>query len=75
VRPTEGPVDLVLVSAGREHRVEAKVNRSANGNGTSRIMGGARLREWFLSNTDVGAKLDVDLSSAAEIRVHYERKR
>ena len=69
VQQSEGPVALVLVARGREHRLQANVNRSANRNGTARIMGGTGLREWFLSNADVGAKLDVDLSSQQHIRI------
>jgi len=75
VRQAEGPVELVLVSGGREHRIEAKVNRSANVNGTAIIMGGARLREWFLSNCDLGAELRVDLSSTMAIRILHDRSR
>ena len=69
VRQTEGPVELVLLSEGKEQRVDAKVNRSANMNGTARIMGGTKLRDWFLNHFDVGTKLDVDFSSA-EVRIH-----
>ncbi|MFN2546088.1 MAG: hypothetical protein ABR567_01515 [Myxococcales bacterium] len=69
VRQSEGPVALVLLFDGREQRVDAKVNRSANQNGTARIMGGTRLRDWFLDHFDVGAKIAVDLSSQREIRL------
>jgi hypothetical protein len=52
-----------------EAAVQAKVNRTANDDCTARIMGGARSREWFLSNSDVGRRLNVDLSSRTEIRI------
>ena len=48
VRPDEGPITLVLGKSGRE--VEAFVNRSANQNGTARIMGRSSLRNWFQQN-------------------------
>src|SRR2546426_5668816 len=68
VRHTEGPVEVVLLTDGKEQRIEAKVNRSANMNGTARIMGSTKLRDWFLKHFDVGARLEVDLSSA-EVRI------
>ena len=45
IRPDEGRVTLVLGNQFQE--VEARVDRSANLNGTARVMGGARLRRWF----------------------------
>lgn len=69
VKQSEGLVELVLLFDGKEQRVEATINRSANQNGTARIMGGTRLRDWFLDYFDVGAKIAVDLSSQNEIRV------
>jgi hypothetical protein len=69
VRQTEGPINLVLSLDGREQSVAGKVNRSANQNGTARIMGGKNLRELFLTHFDVGTKLDVDLGSQDEIRI------
>lgn len=69
VRQTEGPVELVLLADGKEQRREAKVNRSANMNGTARIIGGTKLRDWFLNHFDVGTRLDVDLGSDREIRI------
>ena len=49
VRPDEGPVTLSLDGYGG---IDAKVNRSANPNGTARVMGGNSLRkkslgDWF----------------------------
>jgi hypothetical protein len=48
VRPTDGPVDLLLCHDGREHRIGATVNRTANLNGTARIRGGASSGTGFL---------------------------
>ena len=45
VRPDEGTVTLVLGRGRRE--IEAHVNRTANTNGTARVMGRAPLRDWF----------------------------
>ncbi len=68
VRP-EGALSLLLSAGGEEQRIAARVNRSANQNGTARILGGPKLRAWFLSHFDVGAELDVDLASLEEIRI------
>jgi hypothetical protein len=69
VRQTEGPVELVLLSDGKQQRVEAKVNRRAQTKTrAARIMGGTKLRDWFLNHFDVGASLDVDLR-ASEMRI------
>ena len=51
VRKDEGPITLVLGQSGLE--VQAFVNRSANQNGTARIMGRSALRKWFQQNYDV----------------------
>ena len=40
----EGPMTLTILGGGQ---IGADVNRSANGNGTARIMGRTALRDWF----------------------------
>ncbi len=52
----EGPVTLVLCGNGR---IAGYINRSANLNGTSRVMGRAALRDWFQSNYSVGDTVPV----------------
>lgn len=61
VRSTEGPVGLVLGKS--RDKIEGKINRSANRNGTARIMGGAKLRDWFCDTHKLGDVVDIDLSS------------
>jgi hypothetical protein len=61
VRNSSGPVRLRLSRDGPE--IEAKVNRSANKNGTARILGGVALRDWFQKNCELMDTVDVDLSS------------
>ena len=51
VRPDEG--SIVLVLGNRFQEIEARVDRSANRNGTARIMGGAPLRRWFQTRFQV----------------------
>lgn len=52
----EGPVTLMLRGNGR---IAGYVNRSANLNGTARVMGRATLRDWFQSNYSVGDTVPV----------------
>ncbi|MYC08034.1 MAG: hypothetical protein F4X57_12830 [Chloroflexi bacterium] len=65
VRKDEGPITLVLGQTGRE--VQAFVNRSANQNGTARIMGGSALRKWFRQNCDVMDDVPVRFASPDRI--------
>ena len=51
VRSDDGPVTLQLGSDGS---IPGHVNRTANMNGTARVMGGARLGDWFRQNYAMG---------------------
>ncbi len=48
VRQDEGSIMLVLNE--KKEVMMGKVNRTANSNGTARIMGGVQLRDWFQNN-------------------------
>ena len=61
VRPQEGPVVLRLGLRGPE--IQGLINRQANRNGTPRIIGGAKLRDWFQKNFEPMGIVAVDLSS------------
>jgi len=50
-------------------RIEAKVNRSANLNGTARIMGGVPLRDWFQANFELRSAINVEIESPIEMRM------
>ena len=67
VRPEEGPVILRLGLDGP--KIQAKINRRANQNGTARIIGGTRLRDWFQKNFEPMEVIAVDLSSREVIVV------
>lgn len=69
VRERNGEVVLVLVTREKEDRITATVDRKATGNGTARIMGGRRLRDWFRATCPVGAELEVDFSKGDELRI------
>lgn len=61
VRPDEGPIRLMLGATGEV--VNGKVNRSANRNGTARVMGRVRLRDWFRRHFDMMDRVDVEFLS------------
>ena len=51
VRSDDGSITLRL---GRDESIKGYVNRRANINGTARVRGGARLRDWFQQNYAMG---------------------
>jgi hypothetical protein len=67
VRHGEGTVALFLGAERR--RIEAKVNRTANPNGTARVSGGVELRDWFQRHCRLGQTVYVDLSSPAQMSI------
>jgi len=67
IRPTEGPIQLELGDSGIT--IMGRIDRRANTNGTARIMAGARLRDWFYSQYNIGDVVDVDLSSFDLIKI------
>ncbi len=67
VRQSDGSISLVIGEAGQ--RIQGKINRRANMNGTARIMGGRELRDWFKSNFSVLDRVDVDLGSSDAIHL------
>ena len=70
VRSSEGPVILRLGIEGPE--IQGAINRQANRNGTPRIMGGTKLRDWFQKNCDLMGTVTVDLSSLETIVLHKQ---
>jgi hypothetical protein len=70
VRSQEGPVILRLGLGGPE--IEGTINRRANRNGTPRIMGGTKLRDWLQKNYEPLEKVPIDLSTS-EIIVLYKK--
>ena len=52
----EGSVTLVLRD---DQPIEGKINRTANLNGTARIIGGVVLRDWFRRTYSEGDRVEV----------------
>jgi uncharacterized protein (DUF433 family) len=71
IRAEEGPITLIMEDG--EQAIEGQVNRRANRNGTARIIGRSKLRDWFQSNFRLMDKVDVDLSSFEVIRLSKSR--
>jgi hypothetical protein len=68
VRQEEGPITLMLGASGEI--LEGRLYRgTANKNGTARIWGGQRLRDWFRTHYAMMDKVDIDLSSTEVIRI------
>ena len=56
----------------RGPEIQGLINRHANGNGTPRISGGAKLRDWFQNNFEPMEIVSVDLSSQEIIVLHKQ---
>ena len=65
VRSSEGEVELILGKNGS--RIKGTINRSANPNGTARILGRAPLKKWFQANFKQGGIVNVDLTDENKI--------
>ena len=51
IRSDDGPTTLQFGGGGS---IKGNVNRRAQRNGTARVMGGLRLRDWFRQNYTMG---------------------
>jgi hypothetical protein len=67
VRSKEGPVEIHLGADS----FDAKVNRTANRNGTARIMGGVPLRDWFQSEFSIRETVQVEFLDDQRIRLSH----
>ena len=65
VRPDSGPVRLRLGES--EEEIEGRVNREANQNGTPRIFGGVKLRDWFQEQFKLKDVVDVSVTGPDEL--------
>jgi len=66
VRRDEGPIEIELAGSSR---IIGQVNRSANQNGTARIMGRVELRDWFQSRFHEMDNIVVEFLSPEAIRL------
>lgn len=70
----EVPIEIRVPDAGRV--IEGKINRTAQNNGTARIMGGAELRDCFHAKFEEGETVELHIISPriVELRKHQETK-
>lgn len=67
VRQTEGPIELLPDDTDRP--IVGRLDRKTNPNGTARIFGGTKLRNWFRTNFQVMDPVEVDLGTPGLIRL------
>jgi hypothetical protein len=68
VRSSEGHIEL-LVGESRK-RIDGRISRAANTNGTARIYGGSELRDWFQKHHRIGDIVSVDLQVENTIHIY-----
>lgn len=69
VRADPGPIELILRSSLGEQRLQARVERGAQANGTARVHGNVPLREWFRGQVRLGGVVDVEFLSTSQMRL------
>ncbi|HVY76283.1 MAG TPA: GIY-YIG nuclease family protein [Puia sp.] len=62
-------IDIQL-GANSDATIQGYINRTANRNGTPRIMGGKELRNWIQNNFKLNDTMKVDIISPIAIRLH-----
>ena len=65
VRPDSGPITIVLGDS--KARIQGRVDRTANINGTPRVFGGAELQLWIQSHCDLKDEIYIYIKSPDEI--------
>ncbi|AUR38439.1 hypothetical protein PhaeoP18_04223 (plasmid) [Phaeobacter piscinae] len=67
VAKDESPVSLFLGTQGQQ--IGGRVTRTANLNGTPRVFGGAKLRDWFFANFNMLDQVRVSVLSPTELQI------
>ncbi len=70
IRGTSGPIEIELGAGGRI--LVGKVNREANMNRTARVMGGAKLRDWFHANFSPMDRVTIEIVSPERMVIHKD---
>ena len=65
VRSDSGPITILLGDS--KARIEGRVDRTANVNGTPRVFGGVELQHWIQRHYDLKDVIDVYIQSPDEI--------
>ena len=64
----EGPVTIFV--GDQKRKIQGRISRNANANGTPRIYGGVELRDWFQNNFRKGQSAEVIILSLSEVWIH-----
>ena len=67
IRPTSGPIRIILGSSNRV--LNGSVSREANLNGAPRIFGRVELRDWMSKNYSLKDKVTIEIISPNEVRI------
>lgn len=62
----------IQLGVNSDTTIHGYINRTANRNGTPRIMGGKNLRQWIQSNFRLNDNMKVDIISPVSIRTYKE---
>lgn len=67
---------LIKIQLGDNSKniIQGYINRTANNNGTPRIMGRKKLSDWIQNNYKQGDNLKVDILTNVSIRLNEKRK-
>lgn len=68
-----GPNNTVIkIQLGDDpnNRIDAKINRTANKNGTPRIMGGKQMKEWIKNNYRQNEVMIVEIINPHFLKIH-----
>lgn len=71
VRAENGPITIEL--GGSHRRIEGRVNRNVNQNGTPRVFGGAGLRNWLQNKFSMGDRVEVHVLAPDVLRIAIHR--
>jgi hypothetical protein len=67
---TDNSIIEIQLGANADTTIQGYINRTANKNGTPRIMGGKELRNWIKENFKPNDVMKVDVISPIAIRLH-----
>jgi len=67
---TDGSAIQIQLGNNSERTIQGYINRTANSNGTPRIMGGQAYRTWIQDNFNLNEIMKVDIISPNSIRIY-----
>jgi hypothetical protein len=67
---TDKSIIDIYLGSGIDRMIQGYINRTANSNGTPRIMGGKTLKDWIKDNFKPNENITVEIISRVTIRLH-----